>query len=74
MQNHYSLSYREEEREMIPLCMDQGLALIRGVPLARGFLTGSRDGGSRLALRPTDSPSRWVLKTPISRWPKLWPR
>jgi aryl-alcohol dehydrogenase-like predicted oxidoreductase len=47
MQNHYNLIYREEEREMIPLCIDQGLALIPWSPLARGFLTGSRrpDGG-----------------------------
>jgi aryl-alcohol dehydrogenase (NADP+) len=42
MQNHYNLVYREEEREMIPLCMDQGVALIPWSPLARGFLTGSR--------------------------------
>ena len=48
MQNHYNLIYREEEREMIPLCMDQGLAVIPWSPLARGFLTGSRkrEGGS----------------------------
>jgi len=43
MQNHYNLVYREEEREMIPLCMDQGLALIPWSPLARGFLTGTRN-------------------------------
>lgn len=48
MQNHYNLVYREEEREMIPLCVDQGLAVIPWSPLARGFLTGSRnrEGGS----------------------------
>jgi 1-deoxyxylulose-5-phosphate synthase len=40
MQNHYNLCYREEEREMIPLCKDQGIALIPWSPLARGFLTG----------------------------------
>jgi aryl-alcohol dehydrogenase (NADP+) len=47
MQNHYNLVYREEEREMIPLCLDQGLGVIPWSPLARGFLTGSRrpDGG-----------------------------
>jgi aryl-alcohol dehydrogenase (NADP+) len=47
MQNHYNLVYREEEREVIPLCIDQGLAVIPWSPLARGFLTGSRrpDGG-----------------------------
>ena len=42
MQNHYNLVYREEEREMIPLCIDQGVAVIPFSPLARGFLTGSR--------------------------------
>ena len=40
MQNHYNLCYREEEREMIPLCKDQGIALFPWSPLARGFLTG----------------------------------
>jgi len=45
MQNHYNLIYREEERETIPLCMDQGLAIIPWSPLARGFLTGSRRPG-----------------------------
>jgi aryl-alcohol dehydrogenase (NADP+) len=42
MQNHYNLAYREEEREMIPLCRDQGVALIPWSPLARGFLVGNR--------------------------------
>src|SRR5712692_5734277 len=42
MQNHYNLIYREEEREMIPLCIDQGVALIPWSPLARGFLEGDR--------------------------------
>lgn len=41
MQNHYNLCYREEEREMIPLCKDQGIGLIPWSPLARGFLTGN---------------------------------
>src|SRR5580704_9765732 len=45
MQNHYNLIYREEERETIPLCMDQGLAVIPWSPLARGFLTGTRKPG-----------------------------
>ncbi len=40
MQNHYNLCYREEEREMIPLCKDRGIALLPWSPLARGFLTG----------------------------------
>jgi len=38
MQNHYNLLYREEEREMIPLCLDQGVGLIPWSPLARGYL------------------------------------
>jgi len=42
MQNHYNLVYREEEREMIPLCVDQGLGIIPWSPLARGFLAGNR--------------------------------
>jgi aryl-alcohol dehydrogenase (NADP+) len=42
MQNHYNLIYREEEREMIPLCRDMGVALIPWSPLARGFLAGNR--------------------------------
>lgn len=42
MQNHYNLVYREEEREMIPLCIDQGLGVIPWSPLARGFLAGNR--------------------------------
>ena len=42
MQNHYNLVYREEEREMIPLCRTEGIGIIPWSPLARGFLTGSR--------------------------------
>lgn len=42
MQNHYNLLYREEEREMIPLCLDIGVGIIPWSPLARGWLTGSR--------------------------------
>jgi aryl-alcohol dehydrogenase (NADP+) len=42
MQNHYNLVYREEEREMIPLCEAEGIGLIPWSPLARGFLTGNR--------------------------------
>jgi aryl-alcohol dehydrogenase-like predicted oxidoreductase len=40
MQNHYNLVYREEEREMIPLCLEEGIPLMPWSPLARGFLTG----------------------------------
>lgn len=42
MQNHYNLIYREEEREMIPLCRDEAVAVIPWSPLARGFLSGNR--------------------------------
>ncbi len=45
MQNHYNLCYREEEREMIPLCRDQGIGLLPWSPLARGFLTGKYKRG-----------------------------
>jgi len=42
MQNHYNLVYREEEREMIPLCRSEGVGLLPWSPLARGFLSGNR--------------------------------
>ena len=42
MQNHYNLLYREEEREMIPFCLDQGIGVIPWSPLARGLLAGKR--------------------------------
>jgi len=48
MQNHYNLMYREEEREMIPLCADQGVGVIPYSPLARGMLTGNRTRGGEL--------------------------
>jgi aryl-alcohol dehydrogenase (NADP+) len=47
MQNHYNLVYREEEREMIPFCVDQGIAMIPWSPLARGFLAGNRKRGEK---------------------------
>ena len=47
MQNHYNLVYREEEREMLPLCLDQGIGVVPWSPLARGFLAGNR--------RPSDT-------------------
>jgi len=43
MQNHYNLVYREEEREMIPLCAEEGIGVIPWSPQARGFLSGNRD-------------------------------
>jgi aryl-alcohol dehydrogenase (NADP+) len=42
MQNHYNLVYREEEREMLPLCSEEGIGVIPWSPLARGFLVGNR--------------------------------
>jgi len=42
MQNHFNLVYREEEREMIPQCLDQGVAVLPWSPLARGLLAGTR--------------------------------
>ena len=45
MQDHYNLVYREEEREMIPLCKDQGIGLIPWSPMARGFFAGNRKRG-----------------------------
>ena len=45
MQNHYNLAYREEEREMIPLCVDRGIGLIPWSPMARGFFAGNRKRG-----------------------------
>jgi aryl-alcohol dehydrogenase-like predicted oxidoreductase len=70
MQPHYNLVYREEEREMIPLCLDQGLGVLPWSPLARGLLTGKRKrgehsttardaGDARLADELYDQPSDW---------------
>ena len=56
MQNHYNLVYREEEREMIPLCKDQGIGLIPWSPMARGFFAGdrTRDGGGKTSRANSD--------------------
>jgi len=57
MQNHYNLIYREEEREMIPLCLDQGVGLIPWSPMARGFFAGDRKrGGGGVTLRSKSDP------------------
>jgi 1-deoxyxylulose-5-phosphate synthase len=57
MQNHYNLIYREEEREMIPLCLDQGVGVIPWSPLARGVLAGTRTrGGDRNTTRSSTDP------------------
>ena len=57
MQNHVNLLYREEEREMIPQCIDQGVGVIPWSPLARGFLTGTRtrEGERRTTRAETDA-------------------
>jgi 1-deoxyxylulose-5-phosphate synthase len=57
MQNHYNLVYREEEREMIPFCLDQGVGVIPYSPLARGLLAGSRErDGRRQTVRGSSDP------------------
>ncbi len=57
MQNHYNLVYREEEREMMPLCREEGIGVIPWSPLARGFLAGNRrrdDQGDTVRARTDD--------------------
>jgi aryl-alcohol dehydrogenase (NADP+) len=51
MQNHYNLVYREEEREMLPLCRAEGIGVVPWSPLARGFLAGNRRRGSKDATK-----------------------
>ena len=52
MQNYYNLVYREEEREMMPLCANDGIAVIPWSPMARGYLAGSGVGRT---LRPREA-------------------
>ncbi len=57
MQNHYNLVYREEEREMLPLCAEEGIGVIPWSPLARGFLAGNRrreDRGETIRAKTDD--------------------
>jgi aryl-alcohol dehydrogenase-like predicted oxidoreductase len=62
MQNHYHLAYREEEREMVPLCLDQGLGVLPYSPLARGLLTGTRTrGGGGGTTRAGSDPAAQTL-------------
>ena len=58
MQNHYNLVYREEEREMIPLCKASGVALLPWSPLARGFLAVTKAGESDSARSTADATTR----------------
>jgi aryl-alcohol dehydrogenase-like predicted oxidoreductase len=66
MQNHYNLIYREEEREMIPLCLDQGVGVIPWSPLARGVLAGNRtrDGGRNTTRSSTDTFTDYLYEQP----------
>ena len=65
MQNHYNLVYREEEREMIPQCLDQGIGLLPWSPLARGLLAGNRTReGEQLTTRAKTDEFGETLYTP----------
>jgi 1-deoxyxylulose-5-phosphate synthase len=66
MQNHYNLIYREEEREMIPLCQDQGVGVIPWSPLARGVLAGnrSRSGDRNTTRSSTDTFTDYLYEQP----------
>jgi len=66
MQNHYNLIYREEEREMIPLCLDQGVGCIPWSPLARGILAGNRtrEGGRHTTRSTTDPFTDYLYAQP----------
>jgi len=66
MQNHYNLIYREEEREMLPLCQDLGVGCIPWSPLARGVLAGNRtrDGGRNTTRAETDALTDYLYVQP----------
>src|SRR5213593_971941 len=64
MQNHYNLIYREEEREMIPQCADQGVAVMPWSPLARGRLARSRDYAPGTTRAETDSFAESLYPSP----------
>jgi aryl-alcohol dehydrogenase-like predicted oxidoreductase len=80
MQNHYNLIYREEEREMIPLCLEEGVGLVPWSPLARGTLTRPKPADGRVRNEATarsksddysprlyDSPSDWDVVDAVER-------
>jgi aryl-alcohol dehydrogenase-like predicted oxidoreductase len=72
MQNHYNLIYREEEREMIPLCLDQGVGVIPWSPLARGMLAGNRTReGEKLTARSQNDAFGDKLYKPELDWPVI---
>jgi len=66
MQNHYNLVYREEEREMIPQCVDMGVGVIPWSPLARGVLAGNRtrSGERRTTRSETDDFTNYLYNQP----------
>jgi aryl-alcohol dehydrogenase-like predicted oxidoreductase len=66
MQNHYNLIYREEEREMLPQCIDQGVAVIPWSPLARGVLAGNRNraGDKHTTRSETDGFTDYLYNQP----------
>jgi 1-deoxyxylulose-5-phosphate synthase len=72
MQNHYNLIYREEEREMIPQCLDMGVGVLPWSPLARGLLAGSRtSSGEHLTTRASTDPFLDSLYRPNLDFPIL---
>ena len=72
MQNHYNLIYREEEREMIPQCRDQGVGILPWSPLARGLLAGSKSAaGERLTTRANTDPFLDSLYRPELDFPVI---
>jgi 1-deoxyxylulose-5-phosphate synthase len=72
MQNHYNLIYREEEREMIPQCLDQGVGVLPWSPLARGLLAGSRtSSGEQLTTRARTDPFLDSLYRPDLDFPVI---
>ena len=71
MQNHYNLLYREEEREMIPQCVDQGVAVLPWSPLARGLLAGNRTRTERLTVRANTDPFADGLYKPDLDFPVI---
>ncbi len=68
MQNHYNLAYREEEREMIPQCIDQGIGVIPYSPLARGLLAGTRERGGKPSTPSRDRVPRCRLGRTVRRF------
>ena len=71
MQNHYNLIYREEEREMLPLCADQGVGVIPWSPLARGRLTRPWDTADRALRDRRVRPARSTATRTARSWSKV---